>query len=168
VWSFNITTTKGSTMSQPYFGQVWGWSPTLGKVGIWSPPGLPNVQSSTEWPKTSCIGVFLVSLESSWNVDIENGLALPFGHLQPKLRAKEGSGVKLPVWLPTIKSWELTSSRCPIWECDMELKRSQRGLQLWFRPRHDQTLQSGVMAVQSSRSPAGTISGVPTKCAIWM
>jgi hypothetical protein len=42
----------------------------------------------------------------------------------------------------------------------MALERSQRGLQLWFRPRYDQTLQSGVMAVQSSGSPVGTISGV--------
>jgi hypothetical protein len=39
-------------MSHPYFGQVWGWSPTLGKSGIWSPPGLPNVQSSTARGKT--------------------------------------------------------------------------------------------------------------------
>jgi hypothetical protein len=30
-------------MSQPHFGQVWGWSPTLPKLGTWSPPGLPNV-----------------------------------------------------------------------------------------------------------------------------
>ncbi len=32
-------------------------------MGIWSPPGLPNVQSSTARGKTPCIGVFLVSLE---------------------------------------------------------------------------------------------------------
>jgi len=83
-----------------------------------------------------------------------------FGHLQPKLWAKEGPGVKLAVWLPTTKSRESTSSRRPIWLCDMALERSQRGLQLWFRPRYDPTLQSGVMAVQSSRSPAGTISGL--------
>jgi hypothetical protein len=42
----------------------------------------------------------------------------------------------------------------------MELKRFRRGLQLWFRPRRDRTLQSGVMAIQSSESPAGTISGL--------
>jgi hypothetical protein len=83
-----------------------------------------------------------------------------FGHMQPKLWAKEGAGAKLTVWLPTIKSRELTSSQNLIWVCDMALKRSQWGLQLWFRPRCDQTLQSGVMAVQSSRSPVGTISGL--------
>jgi len=81
-----------------------------------------------------------------------------FGHLQPKLWAKEGPGVKLAVWLPTTKSRESTSSWRSIWVCNMALERSRRGLQLWFRPRHDPTLQSGVMAVQSFGSPAGTIS----------
>jgi hypothetical protein len=42
----------------------------------------------------------------------------------------------------------------------MALERSRRGLQLWFRPRRDPTLQSGVMAVQSSESPVGTILGL--------
>jgi len=42
----------------------------------------------------------------------------------------------------------------------MELERYRRGLQLWFRPRCDPTPQSEVMAVQSSGSPAGTISGL--------
>jgi hypothetical protein len=83
-----------------------------------------------------------------------------FGHLQPKLWAKEGPGVKLAVWLPITKSQESTSSRRQFWACDMALKRSRRGLQLWFRPCRDPTPQSEVMAVQSSGSPAGTISGL--------
>ncbi len=37
----------------------------LEKLGIWSPPGLPNVQSSTTGLKRPRIGVFLVSLERS-------------------------------------------------------------------------------------------------------
>jgi hypothetical protein len=82
-----------------------------------------------------------------------------FGHLQPKFRAKEGPGVKLAVWLLTTKSRESTSSRHPIWECDMALERSRQGLQLWFRSCRNWTLKSGVMTVQSSGSPAGTISG---------
>jgi hypothetical protein len=83
-----------------------------------------------------------------------------FGHLQPKLWAKEGPGVKLVVWLPTTKSQESTSSRHLIWKCDMALERSRRGLQLWFRRCRDRTLQSRVMAVQSSGSPAETVSGL--------
>jgi hypothetical protein len=37
----------------------------LEKLGIWSPPRLPNVQSSTARPNTPLIEVFLVSLERS-------------------------------------------------------------------------------------------------------
>jgi hypothetical protein len=83
----------------------------------------------------------------------------PFGHLQPKLWAKERPGVKLAIWLPTTKSRESTSSRPPNWECDTSLERSRRGLQVWFRPRCNQTLQSGVMSSQSPGTPPGTISG---------
>jgi hypothetical protein len=83
----------------------------------------------------------------------------PFGHLQPKLWAKERPGVKLPVWLPTTISRESTSSRPPNWECDTSLERSRRGLQVWFRPPRDQTLQSGVMSSQSLETPPGIVSG---------
>jgi hypothetical protein len=72
-----------------------------------------------------------------------------FGHLKGKLWAKEGPGVKLTVWLPTTKSRESTSSQHPIWECNTALESSRRGLQLCFRPRRDQTLQSGDICVQS-------------------
>jgi hypothetical protein len=83
-----------------------------------------------------------------------------FGHLQLKLWAKEGPRVKLAVWLLTTKSQESTSSRHPIWECDMALERSWRELQLWFRAHCDWTLQSRVMGSQSSGSPIRTISGL--------
>jgi hypothetical protein len=85
-------------LSQPHYGQVWGWSPTLGKVrdleslGIWSPKGLPNFQSSTTRPKTPRIGVFLVSLERSWNVDIENGLALVIWTSAARVMGKRRAG----------------------------------------------------------------------------
>jgi hypothetical protein len=63
-----------------------------------------------------------------------------FGHLQPKLWAKEGPRIKLAIWLPTTKSRESMPSRGPIQVCNMELERSRRGLQLWFRPHRDPTL----------------------------
>ncbi len=50
-------------VSQPYFGQVWGWNPTLGKSWDWSPSGLPKTQKTIWKTKTPCIEVFLVSLE---------------------------------------------------------------------------------------------------------
>jgi hypothetical protein len=84
----------------------------------------------------------------------------PFGHLSPKLWAKEGPEVKLAIWFPTTKSRESTFSRRPNWECDTYLERSRRGLQLWFRPCRDQTSQSGVMSSQSPETPTGTILGL--------
>jgi len=80
------------SLSQPHFGQVWGWSPTLPKLGTWSPPGLPNVQSSTARPKTLCIGSFLLSLKRSWNVDIENGLALAIRTSTAQVMGKRRAG----------------------------------------------------------------------------
>jgi hypothetical protein len=82
----------------------------------------------------------------------------PFGHLQLKLWAKEGPVVKLAIWLLTIKSRESTFFRPPNWECDTSLERSRRGLQVWFRPRRDQTLQSGVMSSQSPGTPPSIVS----------
>ncbi len=49
----------------PNLAKCWGEAQHLERVGIGSPPGLPNVQSSTARGKTPRIGVFLVSLKRS-------------------------------------------------------------------------------------------------------
>jgi len=77
----------------------------------------------------------------------------PFGHLQPKLWAKEGLGVKLSIWLPTTKSQESTSSRRRLEECNTALESSGRELQLWFRPCPNPSLGRGAMSVQSPGTP---------------
>jgi hypothetical protein len=46
----------------------------------------------------------------------------PFGHLQHKLWQKERLGVKLAIWLPTIKSRELTRPQCMQVECNTPLE----------------------------------------------
>jgi hypothetical protein len=76
-----------------------------------------------------------------------------FGHLQPKLWAKERSWVKLAIWLPTTKSWESTRSRRAMGECDMALESSRGELQDWFRPRPYRRLRREVMMAQSLGSP---------------
>jgi len=60
-----------------------------------------------------------------------------FGHLQPKLWAKEGPKVKLAVWLLTTKSWESTHSRHAQGECNMALESFQRGLQVQTSSRSE-------------------------------
>jgi hypothetical protein len=52
---------------------------------------------------------------------------LPFGHLKHKLWPKERLGVKLTIWLSTIKSQKLTRLRCVQVACDTSLESSQQG-----------------------------------------
>jgi hypothetical protein len=48
---------------------------TLPKWGLGSPLGLPKTQNSIARVKTPRLEVFFISLERSWSVDVENGLA---------------------------------------------------------------------------------------------
>jgi len=127
-------------LSQPYFGQVWGVKPNTWKkwgFGVLRDSrmfrarqqGPKHLALACSWCHWKGLEAYISKMASHW----------PFGHLSPKLWAKEGPGVKLAVWLPTAKSWESTSSRPPNWECDTSLDRWRRGLQVWFRPRCDQT-----------------------------
>jgi len=84
-----------------------------------------------------------------------------FGHLQPKLWAKERPGVKLIVWLPTTKSQESTSFRRPQMECDGALESSRGELQLWFIPHSNKRSGAGVVSVQSPGSPTRDSFGTP-------
>jgi len=79
-----------------------------------------------------------------------------FGHLQPRLWAKEGPG--LAVWLSTTKSRESISSRRLQMECNGTLESSQREVQLWFRPHSNRRSEPGVVSVQSlgTRDSFGT------------
>jgi hypothetical protein len=86
----------------------------------------------------------------------------PFGHLQPQLWAKEGQESNCQ---------ESTYSRCPILECDMALESSRGELQLWFRPRVDQTIGSYELPNAEDSNPGqfrDSNLGIPGKRAIWM
>ncbi len=61
----NYPTSANIECRNPNLAKCGGEAQHLEKLGIWSPPGLPNVQSSTAGPKTHRIGVFVVSLERS-------------------------------------------------------------------------------------------------------
>jgi len=64
-----------SWMSQPHFGISVRMKLTSPKMGSWSPPGLPKIQSSSSRVKTPCIDVFFISMERSWSVDAQIDLA---------------------------------------------------------------------------------------------
>jgi hypothetical protein len=76
----------------PTLAKCGGEAQHLEKLEVWSPPGLLNVQSSTTRIKTPRIGVFFVSLERSWNVDIENGLALAIRTSAAQVMGKRRAG----------------------------------------------------------------------------
>jgi hypothetical protein len=85
----------------------------------------------------------------------------PFRHLQHKLWSKEGSGVKLPVWLPTTKRRELTQFWCVQVKCDTPLKSSRGELQLCFGCHPDLSSGWQVMNAKSPGSPNRDSFGTP-------
>jgi hypothetical protein len=126
---------------------------TLPKWGLGSPLGLPKIQSSIARVKTPFLEVFFISLESSWSVDVENGLVEPFRHPEHKLWMKEGSGVKLPVWLPTTKRSGIDPTPMCALECNTLLESSWGDLQVCFRPHPNWRSKQGVMNSQSAGNP---------------
>jgi hypothetical protein len=65
---------------------------TLPKLGTWSPPGLPKIQSLISGVKTPRIGAFLISLERSWSVDVQNGLAWVIWTFAAQVMGKRKAG----------------------------------------------------------------------------
>jgi hypothetical protein len=64
---------KNSKMLQPHFGQVWGWSPTLGKVGGLESSGTPEcselnskAQNTSHWGVLGVIGKVLKLRYRKW------------------------------------------------------------------------------------------------------
>jgi len=95
----------------------------------------------------------------------EMGLHHLFGHLKHKLWPKEGPGVRLTIWFPTIKSQESPQFPCVQVACDIPLKSFQWGLQLFFRPHLNQRSTHKVMGPQSCESPNfGNFETLQTKC----
>jgi len=94
-----------------------------------------------------------------------------FRHLKHKLWPKEGSRVKLPVWLPTRKSQESTRFTWLQTTCDIALESSRRELQLCFGQNLDPRSARKVMGLQScgSRCDFGTPARESReRKAIWM
>jgi hypothetical protein len=87
----------------------------------------------------------------------------PFGLLQHKLWQTERLGIKLAVWLPTTKSWELTWPRCVQVECDIVLESSRQELQVFFIFIPIGGLSKELWPHKVARVQTGTILGFPLK-----
>jgi hypothetical protein len=81
------------------------------------------------------------------------GLDDPFEYLQHKLWLKKKPKVKMSIWLPTIKSWELPWITCVQVACHIFLESSILGIQLFLKPHLNQRFSQDVMAFQSDESP---------------
>jgi hypothetical protein len=77
----------------------------------------------------------------------------PFGYLKHKLWPKEGSGVKVPIWLPTTKSQKSPWFTCVQVACHISLENYQQGLQLCFKLHLNRKSAHKVMGLQSCRNP---------------
>jgi hypothetical protein len=145
------STTSLGSLSQPHFGQVWGWSATLGKVGDLESSGTPDcLELDSKGKNTShwgVLGVFGKVLKRRYrkcprigNSDI----------CSPSYGQKEGPGVKLAVWLPTTKSRESMPSR----------QRATTSVQTSSRSKSAIESYGGSKFRESCRDNFGTISGL--------
>jgi hypothetical protein len=99
VWAQEWTTYIAK-ISQPHFGLSVRMKLTFPKVGTWSPPRLLKIQSLIAGVKTPRIEVFFISLESSWSVDVQNGLAWPFWTSTAEVMGKRRAGSQIANLIP--------------------------------------------------------------------
>jgi hypothetical protein len=85
----------------------------------------------------------------------------PFGHFKHKLWPKEGSGVKLPIWLPTIKSKKSPRFPCVQVTCNIPLEKSWRGYNFASDLISIKGLHAKLRAPKIMEVPTMGISGFP-------
>jgi len=149
-------------MLQPHFGQVWGWSPTLVKVGGLESSGTPEcleldnkAQNTSHWGALGVIGKVLKRKCRKWPRISHSDICSP-SYGQKKGRESNWQFDSRPLKVGN-RPLPDVALKCA---CDTTLKSFRRKLQLWFRTLLDPSSGRGVMAVQSSGSPAGTVLGL--------
>jgi hypothetical protein len=135
---------------------------TLPKVGDLESPGTPESlefnrkgKNTLPWGVLGVIGKVLKFRCPKWP---------RIGHLyifSPSYGQKKGRKSNLQFDSRPLKSQESTRPRCALGECNPALKSSQRGLQVWFRPRPDRRSGREAMMSQSLRSPNRDSFGTP-------
>ncbi len=154
----------GTLHMLPGVQRVWGNEPSHSQVNShvrsWTPERTP------ESSKRDCRGQNSLSRRvlyiSGKLLKCRIGSHCSFRHLKHKLWEKERSGIKLAVWLSTIKSRESTQFPCVQATCDLPLESSRRGLQLCFKLHRDQRSAQEVMCLQSHGNPSWCNFGTPS------
>jgi hypothetical protein len=161
---------KNSWVSQPHFGQVWGWSPTLGKDGDWESSECSDLnikaQNTSHWGVLSVIEKVLKRRYRKWT---------RIGHLDicsPSYGQKKGRE----------SNWQFDSR--PLKVGNRPLPDIRFGSATWRWKDFDEGYKFGsdlvAIGLYSRKlwpfkvlgvSPGqfrDSISGVPGICAIWM
>jgi hypothetical protein len=171
--SLNLRNKIKSYLSQPYFGQVWGWSPTLGKSEDLESSGTPECseldskgQNTLHWGVLGVIGKVLKRRYRKWP---------RIGHLDicnPSYGQKKGRE----------SNWQFDSRPLKVRNRPLPDVRFESATWRWKDLDEDYNFGLDLVVIQlRSRElrqfkvpgvPPGqfrdSISGVPTKCAIRM
>jgi hypothetical protein len=152
-------------VSQPHFGQVWGWSPTLPKLGIWTPECIEfdsKAQNTWHWGVLGAIGKVLKRRYRKWP---------RIGHLDicsPSYGQKKGRESNCQFDSRPLKvgnrPFPEVCSRSATWRWKT-LDESYNFVSnlVLIQARGEKLWTPKVPGVQT-----GTVSGVPRKRAIWM
>jgi len=164
-------------LSQPYFGQVWGWSPTLGKSEDLKSSGTPEcseldrkAQNTSHWGVLSVIGKVLKRRYRKWP---------RIGHLDifsPSFGQKKGRE----------SNWQFDSRPQKVDNRPLSDLRIESAIRCWKDLDEVYNFDSDLVAIRpgnqelwpskSPGTPPGTVSrqfrdsnlGVSGKRAIWM
>jgi len=160
-------------MSQPHFGQVWGWSPTPGKVGGLEPSGTPEcleldskAQNTWHWGVFGVIGKVLKRRYRKCPRIGHSDICSP-SYWQKKGRESNWQFDSRPLKVrnrPLLNVALKSATRR--WKAFDESYNFALGL-VPIRVWGEELWPFKVPEVQP-RQFRDSISGIPTKCAIWM
>jgi hypothetical protein len=145
---------------------------TLSKLRTWSPPGLSKTQSLILGVKTPCIGLFFISLERSWSVDVQNSLAWVIWTYAAQVMGKRRVGSQIVSLIPDHKKSRID----PILMCDGGVRhgveklsrRATRLVQTLSRSKVKARRYDGPKSRESkSRQFRDSTLGVPGQRATW-
>jgi hypothetical protein len=173
--SFNFSTlyTNINLCRNPTLAKCGGEAQHLEKLEVWSPLGLPNVQSSIARPKTPCIGVLLGVIGKFLKRRYRKCPRIGHSDIcSPSYGPKKGRESNCQFDSRSLKVGNQPLSDVALksatrrWKALDESYNFASGL-VPIRVWGEELWPFKVLGVQPGQF-RDSISGVPTKCAIWM
>jgi hypothetical protein len=160
-------------MLQIHFGQVWGWSPTLGKVGSLEPSGTPKcseldskAHNTSHWGVLGVIRKVLKRRYRKWPRIGHSDICSPsYGQKKGRESNWQFDSWPLKVGNRPLRDIASGSATCRWKDLD---EGYNFGLELVAIRLHIRELWPFKVPRVQPGQFRDSISGVPTKCAIWM